>query len=66
MWTLAHALASLEGRLPESTAVQAEFRAPLPIPGRARLLWAIGAEGWEVGVESLDRERRHLEVSVRG
>jgi acyl dehydratase len=64
MWTCAHALASLDGRLPAAHTAAAEFRAPLRIPGRARLRTARSAGGWELLLESLDGEHRHLELSV--
>jgi acyl dehydratase len=64
MWTLARSLASLDGQVPEAHESTAEFRAPVPIPGTVRLLTKRRADGWELGLESGDGERRHLEVSV--
>ena len=39
MWTLAHALLDLEGRLPAAHDVSARFLRPLPLPGRAVHGW---------------------------
>jgi len=65
MWTYARAIAWLDGRLGRAHTSEVEFRAPLRIPGRARLIAAEQAEGWELGLESPDGEHRHLELSVR-
>ncbi|MGH2986585.1 MAG: MaoC family dehydratase, partial [Solirubrobacterales bacterium] len=64
MWTCAHALASLDGRLGPGHTAAVEFRAPLRIPGRGRLRTARDERGWELALESLDGEQRHLELSV--
>jgi hypothetical protein len=66
MWTYARALASLGGQLPGSHTSQVEFRAPLRIPGRARLISARGEGGWNLALQSLDGEHRHLELRVAG
>ncbi len=64
MWTYARTLAWLDGRLGAAHTSEVEFRAPLRIPGRARLLAAERPDGWGLGLESPDGERRHLELSV--
>jgi acyl dehydratase len=64
MWTYAHAIASLEGHLPATHTATVEFRAPVRIPGRARLRTAARDSGWDLALESLDGELRHLELSV--
>jgi acyl dehydratase len=64
MWTLARSLASLDGQLPPAHVSTARFRAPVPIPGRVRLLTNKRPAGWDLGLESLDGEHRHLEVAV--
>lgn len=66
MWTLARALATLDGRLGERHTSEAEFRAPLRIPGRARLLLGGGGSRWRLALESPDGEHRHLELRVDG
>ncbi len=65
MWTYARALAWLDGRLGDAHTSTVEFRAPLRIPGRARLLAAGRDDGWDLGLESTDGEHRHLELAVR-
>jgi acyl dehydratase len=66
MWTLARSLATLDGRLGERHNSEVEFRAPLRIPGRARLRLA-GEDGtWRAALESPDGEHRHLDLQVRG
>ena len=65
MWTYARALAWLDGRLAPAHVSEVTFRAPLRIPGRARLLAGRRADGWDLGLESPDGEHRHLDLSVR-
>lgn len=65
MWTYARALAWLDGRLSPAHTSEVSFRAPLRIPGKARLLAKRGDSGWDVALESPDGEHRHLELSVR-
>jgi hypothetical protein len=64
MWTYARALSTLDGRLPAAHVSEVEFRAPLRIPGRVRLLMAGGEGEWRLALESLDGEHRHLELQV--
>jgi MaoC like domain len=64
MWTKARCLAAFEGRLPDTYAVEVEFRAPLRIPAKALFLSGRREGGWEFAVESLDRERSHLLGSI--
>ena len=65
MWTYARGLAWLDGRLAPAHVSDVSFRAPLRIPGRARLLAARSDDGWNLGLESPDGEHRHLELGVR-
>ena len=62
MWTYARALSTLDGRLPAAHVSEVEFRAPLRIPGEARLLMARGDGEWNLALESPDGEHRHLEL----
>jgi hypothetical protein len=62
MWTYARALATLDGHLPDAHVSEVEFRAPLRIPGNARLLMAGGDGEWALALESPDGEHRHLEL----
>ena len=65
MWSYARTLAWLDGRLPTAHVSEVEFRAPLRIPGRARLRAASGDGGWDLALETADGEHRHLTLSVR-
>ncbi len=64
MWSYARALATLDGQLPAAHVSEVEFRAPLRIPGKARLLLAGTDDERLLAVESPDGEHRHLEVEV--
>ena len=64
MWTKARCLAAFEGRLPASHSVEVDFRAPLVIPGRARLRSGAEGGGWGFRLESGEGERAHLHGSV--
>ena len=64
MWTYARALASLDGQLPPAHTSRVEFRAPLRIPGRARLMSRRREGGWDLALCSPDGEHRHLELAV--
>ena len=66
MWTLARSLAILDGRLGDRHTSEAEFRAPLRIPGKARLRLAGEDGNWRLALESPDGEHRHLDLTVRG
>jgi hypothetical protein len=60
MWTKAKCLAAFEGRTGETFTIDAEFKAPLRIPGRARLLTGREADGWRFRLESPDGARAHI------
>jgi acyl dehydratase len=74
MWMKARCLAFFDGHLPEAHVSEVDFRAPLRIPGRARLLERLlgpdgdpggrGSGGRAFGLESPDGERRHLNGRV--
>jgi acyl dehydratase len=66
MWTKARSLAAFDGRLPGTYAIEAEFRSPLRIPGRARLRSGRTDGGWAFRVEGPDGERVHLTGSLSG
>ena len=66
MWTKARCLASFEGRTPDAFTVDAAFKSPLRIPGRATLLSGRRDGGWAFRLESPDGERTHLIGSLRG
>ncbi|BEL02073.1 hypothetical protein Q0Z83_002640 [Actinoplanes sichuanensis] len=52
MWTKAHALAALEGRLPDAYTVEAAFKKPLLLPARATFTTAPTADGWTFALAS--------------
>jgi hypothetical protein len=64
MWTKARSLAAFDGRIPDSHVAEVEFRAPLLIPGRARLDSGARGGGWAFALRSPDGERRHLSGSI--
>jgi acyl dehydratase len=64
MWTKARCLAAFEGRTGETVTIDAEFRAPLRIPGRARLLTGREADGWRFRLESPDGARAHIDGTI--
>lgn len=65
MWTLAAALASVEGRLPDAYTAQAEFKRPLQLPGTADLAVRATDDGWQFDVYEHGRPRPHLIGSVQ-
>jgi acyl dehydratase len=65
MWVKAHALAALEGRLPESYCVDVTFRKPLTIPGTVRFNAVPTDAGWDLSVWPGSGERAHLLGTVR-
>jgi acyl dehydratase len=64
MWTKARCLAAFDGRLGETYSIEAEFKAPLRIPGRARFLTGRADEGWLFRVEAPDGARSHVVGSI--
>ncbi|SDF86639.1 MaoC/PaaZ C-terminal domain-containing protein [Pseudonocardia oroxyli] len=63
MWTAAHALAALQGRLPEALTYTVLFRKPLLLPSRPELVTERVDGGWDLAVRS--RAGVHLAGSVR-
>ena len=64
MWTKARCLAAFEGRIGEEFAIEVEFKAPLRIPGRVRLLTGSADGGWRFRVEAPDGVRSHVVGSI--
>jgi acyl dehydratase len=64
MWTKARCLAALDGRLPDSFAVDVRFRKPILLPGRVE--FASVAEGEEIAFAVRDAKRKtpHLDGRV--
>lgn len=52
MWTLAHSLAALEGRLPDTYTVDVEFHKPVYLPSTVEFASAEHDDGWSFGVRS--------------
>lgn len=52
MWTQAHCLAALEGRLPDTYTVDVEFRKPVYLPSTVEFASAAHDDGWSFGVRS--------------
>lgn len=52
MWSKAHALAALEGRLPDAYTVDVAFRKPLLLPARATFTTTATAAGWSFALVS--------------
>ncbi|BBH71397.1 hypothetical protein ACTI_80820 [Actinoplanes sp. OR16] len=61
MWTKAHALARLEGRLPDAYTVEVAFKQPLLLPARPTFTAAPTAKGWRF---TLSSSRPHLTGEV--
>jgi acyl dehydratase len=64
MWTKARCLAAFEGRLPDTFAIEIEFRAPLRIPGRVTFLSGRSVEDWMFEVRSRGGERSHAAGAI--
>jgi acyl dehydratase len=64
MWTKARCLAAFEGRVPDTFTVEAAFKSPLRIPGKARLRSGAVDGGWAFRLESRDGEHTHLVGSL--
>ena len=64
MWTKARCLAAFEGRTGETYTIDAEFKAPLRIPGRVHFRSGRRGEEWRFRVEAPDGERVHLVGSI--
>ncbi len=58
MWTAAHALAALEGRLPDALTYEVEFGRPLLLPSTVELRTRAVDDGWDLDVSS--RGKAHL------
>ena len=63
MWTAAHALASLDGRLPGALTWDVEFGKPLLLPSTVELRTKRIDDGWALDVRS---GKPHLASTVRG
>ena len=64
MWTHARLLAALEARLPDAYAVEAAFRRPILLPGRAGAWWRPDEDGWRAAVTTADGTKPYLTARV--
>jgi len=64
MWTKARCLAAFEGRLGVAYEIEAQFKAPLRIPGKARFSSGRTGSGWAFAVETPDGEHTHVTGAV--
>jgi acyl dehydratase len=66
MWTKAHVLAALEGRLPRAFTVDVGFRKPLFLPSTVTLGTApVRPDGWDFAVRNVKAGTEHLVGTVR-
>jgi acyl dehydratase len=63
MWTAAHALAALQGRLPAAFTYDVAFGKPLLLPSTVELRTRSADGGWSIEVRG--RKGPHLTASVR-
>jgi acyl dehydratase len=64
MWTKARCLAALDGRLPDSFAVDVRFRKPILLPGRVEFASAADGEEIAFAVRGAKRKTPHLDGRV--
>jgi acyl dehydratase len=64
MWTMAHSVAALEGKLGETYTVDVAFRRPLPLPSTVAWRARRDSEGWTIAVGDPASGRPHLTGSV--
>jgi acyl dehydratase len=62
MWTAAHALAALQGRLPDALTFDVAFGRPLLLPSTVELLTRAERDRWDVEVGG--RKGRHLKGRI--
>jgi acyl dehydratase len=64
MWTMARALAALEGKLADTYTIDVIFRRPLPLP--ATVAWAErrDSDGWTIGVTEPVSGKEYLTGSI--
>jgi acyl dehydratase len=64
MWTKAHALAALEGELPEAYTVDVRFKLPLFLPSKVAFSTWVEGDGRHFSVRALKDGKPHLEGSI--
>ena len=65
MWTHAHALAALEGRLPDAYTAQVDFVKPVLLPGTVGFVTERTAHSWLADVVTRDGAKPHLRMQVQ-
>jgi hypothetical protein len=65
MWTKAHCLAALEGRLPDAFAAEVRFRKPIGLPGKVEFLSDLGNEEIHFAVRDAKRHTPHLDGRIQ-
>jgi acyl dehydratase len=64
MWTTAHAVAALEGKLGDTYTVDVAFKRPLPLPATVAWRARRDSEGWTIAVVDAASGAPHLTGSV--
>ncbi len=64
MWTMAHSVAALEGKLGETYTVDVAFRRPLTLPSTVAWRARRDSEGWTIAVDDPASGRPHLTGTV--
>ncbi|MFY1635188.1 MaoC family dehydratase [Solwaraspora sp. WMMB335] len=65
MWMKARCLAALQGRLPDSSTVAVEFRAPMLLPATVSFATARTGAGWEFTLRQARTDRTQLTGTVQ-
>jgi acyl dehydratase len=65
MWTKAHCLAALEGRLPDAFTVAVSFRRPILLPATVAFAQAASDGGLRFSVRDARKSTPHLAGSVK-
>ncbi|HZW45301.1 MAG TPA: MaoC/PaaZ C-terminal domain-containing protein [Dermatophilaceae bacterium] len=65
MWSKAHALAAIEGRLPDAYVVDVDFSEPLLLPSVVNFFVAQQDLGWDLAVRPTEGAGDHLRGTVR-
>jgi acyl dehydratase len=64
MWSKAHCLAALAGRLPDSYAAEVAFKLPILLPATVDFRGVPAGDGWEIALHDTRSGKPHLTGSV--
>jgi len=64
MWTKAHCLAALTGRLPAAYVAEVEFKAPILLPATVAFASVPDGDGWRIAVYDPQSGRPHLRGAI--